>query len=237
MTDIFHFKKFQINQSGCAMKVNTDGVLLAALANPINTKRILDIGTGTGLIALMLAQRFEKAIIDAVEIEESAASRAKTNFEESPYSARLHVFHNSIEHYFSSSDETYDLIISNPPFFINSLKSENVKKEQARHTNKDFFSDLLNQSFIKLKPEGFLILILPLETASLIDDLLISIPNLYLNELIMIHSFADSIPHRKILKIGFNSTELNLKDFVIYESRGIYSSEYQNLLKDFLTIF
>lgn len=237
MNDIFHFKKFKVNQSGCAMKVNTDGVLLAALAYHISPQKILDIGTGTGLIALMLAQRFENAVIDAVEIEENAAIRAKLNFEGSPFSERLNVFHNSIEDYFSNTNENYDLIISNPPFFINSLKSENFNKEQARHTSKDFFTELLSRSVIKLKPDGVLILILPIETAKLIEDLIISVPNLYLNELIMIHSFSDSMAHRKILKIGLQPTDLNLKKFVIYESQGIYSSEYQNLLKDFFTIF
>jgi tRNA1Val (adenine37-N6)-methyltransferase len=229
MNNIFHFKEFKIDQSDCAMKVNTDGVLLAALVQAKNPQRILDVGTGTGLISLMLAQRFETASIDAVEIDEKAAKRAEINFKESPFARRLTSIHSSIK--------SYDLIISNPPFFINSLKSEDFTKEIARHTSQDFFENLLDHSVIKLGPNGCLVMILPIETSILIEKLVEKNPNLHLNEIIVIQSFDDSKPHRKILKIGLNPTELNLNKFVIYEAQGIYSSEYQNLLKDFFTIF
>jgi tRNA1Val (adenine37-N6)-methyltransferase len=237
MNNIFHFKEFKIDQSDCAMKVNTDGVLLAALVQAKNPQRILDVGTGTGLISLMLAQRFETASIDAVEIDGKAANRAGINFNESPFASRLTSIHTSIEDFFLSTNESYDLIISNPPFFINSLKSEVLTKEIARHTSPDFFENLLNQSIRKLSSNGCLVMILPIETSILIENLVITDANLHLNEIINIHSFDDSKPHRKILKIGLNPTELNLNKFVIYESQGIYSSEYQKLLKDFFTIF
>lgn len=237
MNNIFHFKEFKIDQSDCAMKVNTDGVLLAALVQAKNPQRILDIGTGTGLISLMLAQRFETASIDAVEIDENAAKRAGINFKESPFASRLTSIHSSIEDFFLGTNESYDLIISNPPFFINSLKSEDFIKEIARHTSQDFFENLLDHSVIKLGSNGFLVIILPIETSILIEKLVEKNPNLHLNEIIVIQSFDDSKPHRKILKIGLNPTELNLNKFVIYEAQGIYSSEYQNLLKDFFTIF
>jgi tRNA1Val (adenine37-N6)-methyltransferase len=237
MRNIFHFKEFKIDQSDCAMKVNTDGVLLAALIQSENPKKILDIGTGTGLIALMLAQRFSTATIDAVEIDQKAANRAEKNFSESPFSDRLKSFHSSIEDFFIRNSELYDLIVSNPPFFINSLKSENPLKEQARHTSNSFFENLLIQSANKLTPNGSIFLILPLETSIYIEKLVESMPNLYINEIIMVHSFDESIAHRKILKMGLNSKELNHDKFVIYQSQGIYTSAYQNLLKDFLTIF
>jgi len=237
MRNIFHFKEFKIDQSDCAMKVNTDGVLLAALIQSENPKKILDIGTGTGLIALMLAQRFSTATIDAVEIDQKAANRAEKNFSESPFSDRLKSFHSSIEDFFIRNSELYDLIVSNPPFFINSLKSENPLKEQARHTSNSFFENLLIQSANKLTPNGSIFLILPLETSIYIEKLVESMPNLYINEIIMVHSFDESIAHRKILKMGLNSKKLNHDKFVIYQSQGIYTSAYQNLLKDFLTIF
>lgn len=237
MNNIFHFKEFKVDQTDCAMKVNTDGVLLAALVQAKNPQRILDIGTGTGLISLMLAQRFETASIDAVEIDEKAAKRAGINFKESPFASQLTSIHSSIEDFFSSINESYDLIISNPPFFINSLKSEDFTKEIARHTSQDFFENILDQSVIKLGNNGCLAMILPIETSILIENLVKKNPNLHLNEIIMIQSFDDSKPHRKILKIGLDPTELNLNKFVIYEAQGIYSSEYQNVLKDFFTIF
>jgi tRNA1Val (adenine37-N6)-methyltransferase len=237
MNNIFHFKEFQVNQSDCAMKVNTDGVLLAALAQSENPEKILDIGTGTGLIALMLAQRFVNATINAVEIDENASKRAEKNFSESPFSNRLKSFHSSIEEFFIKDNELYDLIISNPPFFINSLKSENSIKEIARHTTKGFFENLLIQSASKLTENGCIFLILPMETSNLIEKLIQSMPNLHINGIKMVYSFADSIAHRRIFKIGLNSTEPNHDKFVIYETPGIYTAEYQNLLKDFLTIF
>lgn len=234
---IFQFKRFKIDQTGCAMKVNTDGLLLATLAQIENPNRVLDVGTGTGLIALIMAQRFDSSIIDAVEIDSIAAQRAQSNFKDSPFYERLNLINLPITDYFSQSDISYDLIISNPPFFINSLKNENQLKEQARHTTEYFFKDLLVNSAQKLNEGGSLILILPIETADLIEKMIKLIPNLNINEVIMIHSFEMSIAHRKILKIGLNYLEMKHNKFVIYESHGIYSDEYQKLLKDYLTIF
>jgi tRNA1Val (adenine37-N6)-methyltransferase len=219
------------------MKVNTDGVLLAALVESRNPQKILDIGTGTGLIALILAQRFPYSLIDAVEIDKKAANRAKMNFLDSPFYKRLSLFHSSIEDFYPCTNNSYDLIVSNPPFFLNSLKSDNPTKELARHTNEDFFKNLLIQSSKKLSPKGNLVLILPIETSIFIEKLIQSMSNLYVNEIFNIHSFEFSNAHRKILKIALNSDEVTLKKFVIYEAPGIYSSQYQNLLKDFLTIF
>jgi tRNA1Val (adenine37-N6)-methyltransferase len=237
MTSIFHFKQFSIDQTNCAMKVNTDGVLLAAILDSDAPSKILDVGTGTGLIALMLAQRFPLARIDAVEIDENAAQTAETNFAGSPFSNRIHLFHSPIENYLLNDDGEYDLIVSNPPFFINSLKSENPIKGLARHTNLSFFENLLNESAKKLSNKGFLYIILPIETSVIVKKLLVSIPKLKVNCEIMIHSFSESTPHRNILKIGFEISEPIVKNFVIYERAGIYTSEYRTLLENFLTIF
>jgi tRNA1Val (adenine37-N6)-methyltransferase len=129
MADLFRFKQFSVDQTGCAMKINTDGVLLGALAQAENPKHILDIGTGTGVIALMLAQRFTTAKIDAVEIDIIAAETAGTNFKNSPFSDRVTVFPKNFESFFDDNRERkYDLIISNPPFHINSLESPKAKK-------------------------------------------------------------------------------------------------------------
>lgn len=237
MASLFHFKQFCIDQTDCAMKVNTDGVLLAAILDTVAPTKILDIGTGTGLIALMLAQRFPSAIIDAVEIDENAARTAKKNFSASPFFNRLSLFHSSMEHYLLNDDEQYDLIVSNPPFFINSLKSEDPVKGIARHTDYSFFENLLKGSANKLSKKGFLYLILPIETSKLIEKLMASVSELKIINEILVHSFAESKPYRKILQIGFNISEPTVKNFVIYEKAGIYTTEYRTLLKDFLTIF
>jgi len=150
MASLFHFKQFCIDQTDCAMKVNTDGVLLAAILDSVTPIKILDVGTGTGLIALMLAQRFPSALIDAVEIDENAARTAKKNFLESPFLNRICLFHSSIQRYLLSYDGQYDLIVSNPPFFINSLRSEDPVKGMARHTDYSFFENLLKESANKL---------------------------------------------------------------------------------------
>lgn len=237
MANLFNFKQFCIDQTDCAMKVNTDGVLLAAILDGYAPTKILDVGTGTGLIALMLAQRFPSALIDAVEIDENAARTAKMNFSESPFLNRIRLFHSSIERYLLNYDGQYDLIVSNPPFFINSLRSEDPVKGMARHTDYSFFENLLKDSANKLSNKGLLYIILPIETSKMIEKIMASIPELKIIAKILIHSFTASKPHRKVLQIGFKISEPLVKNFVIYEKAGIYTSEYRMLLKDFLTIF
>jgi tRNA1Val (adenine37-N6)-methyltransferase len=237
MSTIFHFKQFRINQANCAMKVNTDGVLLAALADFRNPAKILDVGTGTGLIALMLAQKYRLALIDAVEIDASAAITARDNFSNSPFFKRIKLFPNSIKDHFESVNEKYDLIISNPPFFINSLSSVNPKKGVAKHTDLSFFDLLLTESEKHLNRSGHVCLILPLETAALIKNVLPSLVVLKVQREILLYSFRDSKPHRTIIILGFENTVFIEDKLVIYESKGIYSAAYSNLLKDYLTIF
>ncbi|MDB5138484.1 MAG: methyltransferase protein, partial [Mucilaginibacter sp.] len=121
---MFQFKQFIIDQSGCAMKINTDGVLLGAIIEANGSERVLDIGTGTGVIALMLAQKYVNAKIDAVEIDADAAQTAERNFKGSPFAERLKLYASGFESYFDQCpDCKYDLILSNPPFYIDSLKS------------------------------------------------------------------------------------------------------------------
>ena len=237
MAGLFHFKQFSIDQTGCAMKVNTDGVLLAALLDIKDPAQILDIGTGTGLIALMLAQKFPSSSIDAVEIDENAAGTAGRNFANSPFSDRIRIFHSAIEDHFLRRNEKYDLIVSNPPYFINSLRSEDPLKEIARHTDISFFDRLLINSANKLKDRGLLYIILPIGTSERIKKSGISINMLHVQEEILIHSFPDSKPHRTIQVYGFERVKPLVHNFVIYEKAGLYSSGYRNLLKDYLTIF
>lgn len=237
MSSIFHFKQFSIDQSNCAMKVNTDGVLIAAVADFDNPARILDVGTGTGLIALMLAQKYNTALIDAVEIDKNAAETALKNFSDSTFSDRIKLIPKAIKDYFEIVDQKYDLIISNPPFFINSLNSKNPKKGIARHTDLSFFDYLLSESVNHLNQTGHLCLILPLETAALIEKILSRLGVLKVQKEILICSFPDSKPHRKIITLGFENSVLIQDKLAIYESKGIYSGVYRNLLKDYLTIF
>ena len=141
MKKIFRFKQFEVDQSNCAMKINTDGVLLGAMVQHENAKRILDVGTGTGVIALMLAQRFPDAQVCAVEIDEQASATARQNFKNSIFSERLTNNNISIEQF--NNPEKFDLIVTNPPFFVNDYKNAEPKKEMARHASNTFFEDLI----------------------------------------------------------------------------------------------
>lgn len=234
---IFKFKQFEVDQYGCAMKINTDGVLLGAMAEAISPENILDIGTGTGVIALMLAQRFPDARIDAVEIDEIAAETARANFAKSLFADRMTAFAMGFEVFFDQQRNIqYDLIVSNPPFFLNSLESPGAKKNLARHTDDAFYNRLIYSASQHLSQMGTCQLILPLQTAKLVKRLLPA-AELYLQKQINIRSFANDEPHREILIFGKQPTNFTQNELVIYNEPNVYSVDYQNLLKDFLTIF
>ena len=234
---IFRFKQFEVNQSGCAMKVNTDGVLLGAMAELEKPGRILDIGTGTGVIALILAQRFPSANITAVEIDALASATASNNFGTSVFNTQLEIVNSSFQTYFEElAQDRFDLIISNPPFFIDSLRSDDPLKTIARHTDQMFFEDMLCKSALNLNQRGELWLIIPVKVSELIRKLAIGF-GLHVHRQFSILSFPDSIPHREILSLGFIPGKAELSEFVIYSQPKEYSAAYRNLLKDFLTIF
>jgi tRNA1Val (adenine37-N6)-methyltransferase len=234
---MFRFKQFNVDQTGCAMKINTDGVLLGALTQANEPANILDIGTGTGVIALMLAQRFTNAKIDAIEIDEPAAQTAKLNFENSPYSNRVHACAMSFSEFFERHPEKkYDLIVSNPPFYINSLESPGAKKSLAKHADESFFENLLQNASRHLNDSGTFWLILPLQTAELVNIIAYQY-NLNRQKKISVLSYPDSIPHREILVLTLDETLETDEQFVIYEHPKVYSQQYQNALKSFFTIF
>ncbi|HFS67597.1 MAG TPA: methyltransferase domain-containing protein, partial [Flavobacteriia bacterium] len=140
---VFNFKEFSVNQDKTAMKVGTDAVLLGAwtrLSNPINS--ILDVGSGTGVIALQMAQLYNAEIIDAVELEPNAYEQCVANFENSPWSDRLFCYHSFFQEFVDEIEDKYDLIVSNPPFYKDTFQSENKKRNQARQTVTLSFDEL-----------------------------------------------------------------------------------------------
>ena len=156
----FTFKQFHINHSRCAMKVGTDGTLLGAwtsLPNP--TRKILDIGTGTGLIAIMAAQRHPDAQICAIDIDADCISQAEENVADCPWSERIKLYHSPLQEF--SSEEKFDMIISNPPYFVDSLLSPDAQRSTARHTATLSFDELTEGVIRLLAPEGRFALILP----------------------------------------------------------------------------
>ena len=226
----FKFKRFTIEQAGCAMKINTDGVLLAATAFKENAQRILDVGTGTGVIALMLAQRFESAKINAVEIDEQAAVTATGNAKKSVFSDRIEVFHSAFEDF--DTDLRYDMIVSNPPFFVNDLRSEEERKGIARHADEGFFFKFIQKSNILLTEDGEIWLIVPVKQAENIVEIASDF-NLNLMQRIKIHSDKSKPPFRMMICLSRGSKDLAERDFYIYESLKMHTREYKLLLKDF----
>lgn len=158
----FDFKQFSVRQERCAMKVGTDGVLLGAWAN--GGRRILDIGAGTGLVSLMMAQRYKDAVVDAVEIDADAAEEAGENVAASPFAARVKVVNDSIQSFaLHAAEGAYDSIVSNPPFFVQSLKNPDSKRAMARHSDSLPFADLVHACCKLLSQEGVFSVIVPAE--------------------------------------------------------------------------
>ncbi|MDB5122677.1 MAG: yfiC [Mucilaginibacter sp.] len=219
------------------MKINTDGVLLGAMAGANDPAAILDIGTGTGVIALMLAQKFTTAQIDAVEIDSAAAKTAENNFKASPFADRLAVYPLDFERYFDEChSKKYDLIVSNPPFYIDSLKSPGEKKTLAKHTDVDFFKRLVKSVAVHLTPGGGCWLILPVNIAVVVKTISEAF-NIFPQKLIYVHSYEHSRAHRVILCLGFNQISPEISKFIIYEAVGIYSMEYKQLLQPYFLAF
>lgn len=236
MSGIFRFKQFEVDQSGCSMKINTDGVLLGALATAEKPDRILDIGTGTGVITLMLAQRFSTSLIDGIEIDMEAAGTAKRNFNHSPFAQRLSCYELALSEFVPVG--SYDLIVSNPPYFLNSLKNPDERKSVARHTDWTFFKLLLESAKDWLSENGSLQLVLPPVLADELVNVAKNQFHLRRQWQVDIYSFQGDAPVRRIVAIGKGTVaDEENREFVIYERKGIYSKAYRTLLKDFFLAF
>ncbi len=230
----FKFKIFEVKQDKCAMKVGTDGVLLGAWT-PINgDSTVLDIGTGTGLIALMLAQR-SNAFIDAIEIDSAAYNQAEENFKYSPWSDKIRAFHTPLQD-FEFNTGKYDLIVSNPPYFINAHKSESDTRNMARHTNETLtFEELIYSVSLLLKPEGRFCLILPIMEGGIFIDICEK-KGFFCNKITRVKTKADKAAKRMLLELSRVKAEKTLSDeLIISEEEGSYTKSYIDLTKDFYT--
>lgn len=234
MGNTFRFKQFEVDQSGCAMKINTDGVLLGTLVQHPNPQRILDIGTGTGVIALMLAQRFPEAQVHAVEIDEQASATAGKNFQNSIFNNRLINNNIAIEQY--NNEEKFDLIVSNPPYFVNDYKNAEPKKERARHASDTFFEELVRKVDILLNEKGCFWFILPIKQA---EELMKRGERyqLFPQHIIKVHSDNTKQAFRKIACLAREKGAVQEEEFIIYESEKKYTKAYETLLKDFFLAY
>lgn len=229
----FHFKEFHIEQDRCAMKVGTDGVLLGAwtkIDQEVNS--ILDIGTGTGLIALQMAQRSDAESIDAVEIEPFAYEQAVENFENSPWSDRLFCYHASIQEFADEMDEKYDLIISNPPYYNDTFKKLENQRALARHTHQLGFKEFLAASSTLLSKEGSLACIVPFKEESNFVNLASDI-NLFPSRISRYRGNPKSPLKRSLIQLSRRKTGTQEEEFFIEHSRHQYSAVYKDLVADF----
>ncbi len=233
---MFRFKQFSVDQSGCAMKINTDGVLLGAMAEAEQAKTILDIGTGTGVIALMLAQRYGDAIIDAIEIDSSAAATADRNFKNSIFHERLNIYRADIFEFDEHVERKYDLIVSNPPFYVDSLKSPGLKTNLAKHTDTAFLERLISKISMSLSPPGKSWLVLPMSLRNRIIEYAEE-NNIYVQDIIEVRSYSESSPHRMILSLSAINTLFVEGEIIIYDSKGLYSEMYRSLLQPYFIAF
>ena len=212
------------------MKVGTDGVLLGAWANVKESKRILDIGTGSGLVAIMLAQRSESdAKITAVEINKEAFEQATDNVLVSPWKHKIKVEHVTIQNF---NAPLFDLIVCNPPYFNNSLKNPDKNKSQARHTIDLTYSDLMDATMRLLHRKGRLCVIIPYpEELHFVE--LASVANLYCTKKLLMKTRKSKPVERLLLEFGFNPTITEESELVLSDKEGQWTAHYTDLVSPF----
>ncbi|MCX7398997.1 MAG: methyltransferase [Planctomycetales bacterium] len=241
MKSIFRFKQFVVHQDRCAMKIGMDGILLGAWAQAEQPERILDIGTGTGLIALMMTQRFPSAIVDAVEIEPNAAEQAARNFSASSWPERLNLHHQSIQSFAFSGlhDKAYSLIVSNPPWFVDSLKSNESSRNLARHTDSLSHDELLNSVRLLLHRSGRFAVVLPFdESTSFVHSA--HERNLFCRRQCLIRSKPGLSPHRILLEfetVPAESPMIPQELTIENEQHHDYTESFRELTRDFYLRF
>lgn len=228
----FTFKQFVINQDKCAMKVSTDSVMFGASINTNSAKRILDIGTGTGLLSLMLAQRCD-AEIDAIDIDENAYTQASENFKTSKWNNRISVFHISFEDYMQKCGFKYDLIISNPPYFIDAYKSPTDARSIARHMDHTMTMDELIKGVTTLLTDnGRFWLILPYKEGMLFYGKAFT-HNLFCDYLIRVKTKADKLEKRLIMSFSKKLFPIEETEIVIQDNENCFTQAYIDLTRDY----
>ena len=228
----FQFKQFRVEQERCAMKVGTDGVLLGAWANVASASRILDIGTGTGLVSLMLAQRQPAAQITAIEIDEAAALQAQENFQASPWSNRLKCQAIALQDFKKEKHLPYDLIVSNPPYFNNSLKNPDKQRTQARHTDTLSYDELMQAASL-LDNDGIFALVLPAQAQKEIEAIAQK-AKLHCCHLTKVLPKVESAPKRVLIEFRKQPTTTPVTDQLTIEiERHVYTPEFKKLTDAF----
>lgn len=228
----FQFKQFTVYHDRCAMKVGTDGVLLGAWCDVSEARTALDIGTGTGLITLMMAQRNSDIVTDAIDIDASAIEQAKGNIAQSPFASRIRCSRMSLQSLKEHYPIKYDIIVSNPPFFVQSLKSPDKNRTLARHTDSLQMEELISIASGFLSDRGKLSVIYPHEYRELLIGLADS-NGLYISRITNVYPTPSSLPKRVLIEFCKTEASPTESDLTIEKARHIYSDEFTALVREF----
>ena len=228
----FQFKQFTINQERCAMKVGTDGTLLGAWANaPERPCRILDIGTGTGLLALMMAQRYPEASVVGIDIDKDAAMQAQENVGASPFSDRITIIHGDATKI--EDKEEFDAIVCNPPYFVDSLICPKDQRTLARHTVSLTYEQLMGTAYKLLKNDGVFSIVVPTENNDAIESAA-AFAGFLISRICMIKTTPNKLPKRQLVELRKARTEdLDFKEVILEEVHNQRSEWYFELTKEF----
>lgn len=233
MNKPFQFKQFSLDQDQCAMKIGTDGVLLGAWTSIENNPfSVLDIGAGTGILALMIAQRSHAEVIEAIEIDDHAYEQCVDNFEQSPWNDRLFCYHASLGEFAEEIDDTYDLIICNPPFYSETYKTKNDQRDLARFQDAMPFEQLLERMSSLLSEKGVFSVIIPCNE----EQHFISLANkitLFPKRITRVKGTPSSDIKRSLIEFSFSKTVTKTTELIIENSRHNYTEDYINLTRDF----
>ena len=229
----FKFKQFTVNQDRCAMKIGTDSVLLGAWTtvehNPYN---VLDIGAGTGILSLMIAQRSNAEQIEAIEIDDEAFEQCAENFENSPWSDRLFCFHASLLEYMEAVDEKFDLIICNPPFYSEDYKTKDKSRDLARFSDAMPLEHIIFAVINFLSDKGKFSVIIPhKEEENYIEEA--SLIGLFPNRILRVRGNEKSDLKRSLIEFSYSETPIKISELIIETERHQYTQDYINLTKDF----
>ncbi|HLP52299.1 MAG TPA: methyltransferase [Chitinophagales bacterium] len=235
---MFRFKQFTVAQDKCAMKVNTDGVLLGAwavtrLAGPTPT-RFLDIGTGTGVIALMMAQNFSTAHIDAIDIDGSAYQQAKENLENSPWADRLAAIHTPLQDYMPA--HAYDVVISNPPYFVDDFKTGNAQKDLAKHSTALTYADLIEGIKRLLSTAGRAFLVIPVFNVEVLEPLA-NAAGLYVTAMAEVTAVQGKNPYLALMQLQWERSANEKETITIQQPSGEFTAQYKEVTKDYYLKF
>ncbi len=228
----FRFKQFSVVDDKSSMKVGTDAVLLGAWAGCRNPKNILDAGSGSGLIALMMAQRFQAARILGIDIHPGSIKQAEMNFTASPWRERLEIREISLQHFATKQSKAFDLIVSNPPFFNASLLPPDESKKMAKHTESLSYNELVVSIASLLHTDGSFALILPYENKDNFDRLAVE-QGLFLSRELVVIPVKGKDPNRYLSEWTWKQQISVREELCIRENPGEYTEEYRKLTVDF----